>query len=47
MFVSAGARNLLNKEPDHSGSGYGDTGYDPYIYDLMGRYVWIQAGLSL
>lgn len=47
LFVAAGARNLLNKEPEYSDSGYGYTGYDPYIYDLMGRYVWIQAGLSL
>jgi outer membrane receptor protein involved in Fe transport len=47
LMISGGARNVLNKLPEYSDSGLGFNGYDPFMYELTGRYLWVQAGLRL
>ena len=47
LTLTAGVRNLLGKMPEYSDSGLGFSGYDPNIYDLVGRYWWTQIALSL
>lgn len=44
-FVSGGVRNLFNRQPQYSDYLYGETGYDPTESDLVGRLLWVQAGL--
>jgi len=47
LTLTGGVRNLLGKMPDYSDAGLGFSGYDPNVYDLVGRYWWTQIALSL
>jgi len=47
LSLTAGVRNLLGKMPVYSDWGLGFSGYDPNLYDLVGRYWWTQVSLSL
>jgi iron complex outermembrane recepter protein len=44
--LSAGARNLFNKLPAYSDFGFGQGGYDPNQYDILGRSVWAQLSVQ-
>lgn len=46
-YVSAGVRNLLDKKPEYSDFNSGYYGYDSNEYDIIGRYLWAQVGVSL
>jgi len=45
-FIAAGVNNLGNKLPPYSDYAFGSQGYDPYQYNLLGRFIWAQVGLK-
>ncbi|MCL2915680.1 TonB-dependent receptor [Shewanella corallii] len=44
--VTAGVKNLFDKEPPYY-TGYNDSNTDPYSFDTMGRYFYLQFNLSM
>ncbi len=45
-YVALGVNNLFDRMPRFSaGGGFGLLGYDPSEYDILGRFIYINAGV--